>query len=172
VPEPRPAARDAGVRAEIVIPVRNEERDLAPGVRRLDAYLRERFPFTTRITIADNGSTDRTWQEAQALKFGLASVRAVRLERPGRGGALRSIWSASDAEVVAYMDVDLSTDLNALLLLLLLLAPLLSGHSDVAIGTRLARGARVIRGPRREIISRCCNLLLHATLGSPLGFTS
>ena len=166
VPEPRPAARDAGVQAEIVIPVRNEERDLAPGVRRLDAYLRDRFPFTTRITIADNGSTDRTWQEAQALKSGLASVRAVRLERPGRGGALRSIWSASDAEVVACMDVDLSTDLNALLL------PLLSGHSDVAIGTRLARGARVIRGPRREIISRCCNLLLHATLGSPLGFTS
>jgi glycosyltransferase involved in cell wall biosynthesis len=169
VPGPRPAARDAGVQAEIVIPVRNEERDLAPGVRRLDAYLRDRFPFTTRITIADNGSTDRTWQEAQVLESGLASVRAVRLERPGRGGALRSIWSASDAEVVAYMDVDLSTDLNALLPLL---APLLSGHSDVAIGTRLARGARVIRGPRREIISRCCNLLLHATLGSPLGFTS
>ena len=61
------------------------------------------------------------------------------------------------------MDVDLSTDLNALLPLL---APLLSGHSDVAIGTRLARGARVIRGPRREIISRCYNLLLHATLGT------
>jgi putative flippase GtrA len=163
VPEPGPAARDVGVQAEIVIPVRNEERDLAPGVRRLDAYLRDRFPFTTRITIVDNGSTDRTWQEAQALESGLASVRAVRLEWPGRGGALRSIWSASDADVVAYMDVDLSTDLNALLPLL---APLFSGHSDVAIGTRLARGARVIRGPRREIISRCYNLLLHATLGT------
>jgi putative flippase GtrA len=163
VPEPGPAARDAGVQAEIVIPVRNEERDLAPSVRRLDAYLRDRFPFTTRITIADNGSTDRTWQEAQALESGLASVRAVRLERPGRGGALRSIWSASDADVVAYMDVDLSTDLNALLPLL---APLFSGHSDVAIGTRLARGARVIRGSRREIISRGYNLLLHATLGT------
>jgi putative flippase GtrA len=61
------------------------------------------------------------------------------------------------------MDVDLSTGLNALLPLL---APLLSGHSDVAIGTRLARGARVVRGPRREIISRCYNLLLHATLGT------
>ena len=163
VPEPRPSERDAGVQAEIVIPVRNEERDLAPSVRRLDAYLRDRFPFTTRITIADNGSTDRTWQEAQALAGELAAVRAVRLERPGRGGALRSIWSASDADVVAYMDVDLSTDLNALLPLL---APLLSGHSDVAIGTRLARGARVIRGPRREIISRCYNLLLHATFGT------
>ena len=90
-------------------------------------------------------------------------VRAVRIERPGRGGALRSIWSASDADVYAYMDVDLSTDLNALLPLV---APLLSGHSDVAIGTRLARGARVIRGPKREIISRGYNLLLHASLGT------
>jgi putative flippase GtrA len=163
VPEPRPAARDVGVQAEIVIPVRNEERDLAPSVRRLDGYLRDRFPFATRITIADNGSTDGTWSQALALADELPSVGAVRLERPGRGGALRSIWSASDADVVAYMDVDLSTDLNALLPLL---APLFSGHSDVAIGTRLARGARVIRGPRRELISRCYNLLLHATLGT------
>jgi len=163
VPEPRPAARDAGVQVEIVIPVRDEERDLAPSVRRLDAYLHEDFPFTARITIADNGSTDGTWQQARTLAAELPRVGAVRLERPGRGGALRSIWSASDAGVVAYMDVDLSTDLNALLPLL---APLLSGHSDVAIGTRLARGARVIRGPSREIISRCYNLLLHATLGT------
>jgi putative flippase GtrA len=163
VPGPRPAAGDAGVQAEIVIPVRNEERDLAASVRRLDAYLCDRFPFTTQITVADNGSTDSTWQEALALAGELPAVRAVRLERPGRGGALRAIWSASDATVVAYMDVDLSTDLNALLPLL---APLLSGHSDVAIGTRLARGARVIRGPRREIISRAYNLLLHATLGT------
>src|SRR5215472_11725415 len=162
-PEPVPAAWDAGVQVEIVIPVRNEERDLAPGVRRLDGYLREHFPFTARITIADNGSTDGTWAQALALAEELPSVCAEHLARPGRGGALRSIWSASDAAVVAYMDVDLSTDLNALLPLL---APLLSGHSDVAIGTRLARGARVIRGPRREIISRCYNLLLHATLGT------
>jgi putative flippase GtrA len=153
----------AGVQAEIVVPVRNEERDLVRSIRRLDAHLRDRFPFTARITIADNGSTDGTWPQALALESELESVRAVRLERPGRGGALRSVWSQSDAAVLAYMDVDLSTDLNALLPLL---APLLSGHSDVAIGTRLARGARVIRGPRREIISRCYNLLLHATLGT------
>ncbi len=151
------------MQAEIVIPVRNEEHDLAPSVRRLHAYLRDQLPFSTRITIADNGSTDGTWPEALALEASLESVRAVRIERPGRGGALRTVWSQSDADVLAYMDVDLSTDLNALLPLL---APLLSGHSDVAIGTRLARGARVIRGPRREIISRCYNLLLHATLGT------
>jgi putative flippase GtrA len=146
---------------EIVVPVRNEERDLAPGVRRLHAYLTGRFPFTARITIADNGSTDGTWAAALDLAGELALVRAVRLDQPGRGRALRAIWSASDCEVLAYMDVDLSTDLNALLPLV---APLLSGHSDVAIGTRLAPGARVIRGPRRELISRCYNLLLHATL--------
>jgi putative flippase GtrA len=151
---------------EIVVPVRNEERDLAPSVRRLHAYLTDRFPFTARITIADNGSTDGTWAAAVALAGELDLVRAVRLDQPGRGRALRSIWSASDARVLAYMDVDLSTDLNALLPLV---APLLSGHSDVAIGTRLAPGARVSRGPRREIISRCYNLLLHATLR--VGFT-
>jgi putative flippase GtrA len=148
---------------EIVIPVRNEDRDLAPSVRRLHAYLDRTFPIDARITIADNGSTDGTWAQALALAKDLSSVRAVRMERPGRGGALHSIWSASDADICAYMDVDLSTDLNALLPLL---APLLSGHSDVAIGTRLARGARVVRGPRREIISRCYNLLLHVTLGT------
>jgi putative flippase GtrA len=170
-PSPPPSAAEAapppraphGPQVEIVIPVRNEERDLALSVRRLDAYLRESCPFTTRITIADNGSTDGTWAQAVALAGELSSVHAARLERPGRGGALRTIWSASDADVVAYMDVDLSTDLNALLPLV---APLVSGHSDVAIGTRLARGARVIRGPRREVISRGYNLLLHATLGT------
>src|SRR5215510_583746 len=160
---PPPPRAQHRAQVEIVIPVRNEDRDLIPGVRRLHAYLGETFPIATHITIADNGSTDGTWAQALALAAELPSVRAVRLERPGRGGALRAIWSASAAGVVAYMDVDLSTGLNALLPLL---APLLSGHSDLAIGTRLARGARVARGPRRELISRCYNLLLHATLGT------
>jgi putative flippase GtrA len=146
-----------------VVPVRNEEHDLGPSVRRLRGYLDHAFPCRTRITIADNGSTDGTWPLARALAADLDGVRAVQIDRPGRGGALHSVWSASEAGVFAYMDVDLSTDLNALLPLV---APLLTGHSDVAIGTRLARGARVIRGPKREFISRCYNLLLHATLGT------
>jgi glycosyltransferase involved in cell wall biosynthesis len=151
---------------DIVVPVKNEERDLAPGVMRLVGYLREDFPFTARVTIADNGSTDGTWPEACALEAMFPEVRAVHLGLPGRGRALHQIWSSSDAEVLAYMDVDLSTDLNALLPLV---APLLSGHSDVAIGTRLAKGSRVIRGLKREVISRCYNLLLHITLG--VGFS-
>jgi putative flippase GtrA len=148
---------------DIVVPVRNEERDLAPSVRRLVAYLRESFPFRARITIADNGSTDATWAIADRLARELPEVRAVHMELPGRGRALRDIWSKSEADVLAYMDVDLSTDLNALLPLV---APLLSGHSDLAIGTRLARGARVIRGPKRELISRGYNLLLRTLMGA------
>jgi putative flippase GtrA len=154
---------DHAPQVEIVVPVRDEERDLAPGIRRLVAYLDRAFPFRAAVTIADNSSTDGTWAAALALAAELDGVHAVRLERPGRGHALRRTWSASHAEVLAYMDVDLSTELNALLPLV---APLLSGHSDVAIGTRLARGARVVRGPRREVISRCYNVLLHATLGT------
>jgi putative flippase GtrA len=156
-------AEAATPQVEIVVPVRDEERDLEPSIRRLHAHLTSGFPFTARITIADNGSSDGTWRAALALAAEFSSVRAVRLDEAGRGRALRSIWSASDCEVLAYMDVDLSTDLNALLPLV---APLLSGHSDVAIGTRLARGARVVRGPRREVISRGYNLLLRTTLGA------
>jgi putative flippase GtrA len=148
---------------EIVIPVYNEEHDLAPSVRRLHRYLGERFPFSFRLTVADNASTDRTWEIAQALAAELPGVRALHLAAKGRGRALRAAWSDSDARVLAYMDVDLSTDLAALLPLV---APLLSGHSDVAIGSRLTRSARVTRGPKRELISRCYNLILRTTLGA------
>ncbi len=151
----------ATVDVEIVIPVFNEERDLGPSVCRLHDYLAREFPFTALITIADNASTDNTWSVATALADELDDVTAVHLDQQGRGRALHHVWSASPARVVAYMDVDLSTDLAALLPLV---APLLSGHSDVAIGSRLSRSSRVIRGPKRELISRAYNLLLRTTL--------
>ena len=88
-------------------------------------------------------------------------MAALHLDQKGRGRALKQVWLASDADVVAYMDVDLSTDLAAVLPLV---APLVSGHSDVAIGTRLARTSRVVRGPKREFISRCYNLVLRTAL--------
>ena len=148
---------------DIAIPVYNEERDLEPNVRRLRAYLDARFPFAARITIVDNASTDRTWDIARALALEVPGVRAQRLREKGRGRAVRHAWLGSDAAVVAYMDIDLSTDLDALLPLI---APLVSGHSDVAIGSRLAPGARVARGFKREVISRGYNLLLHVVLGT------
>src|SRR6266545_6817022 len=148
---------------EVVIPVHDEELDLGPSVCRLHEYLSGSFPFSFRITIADNASTDATWPLARRLAGELEHVDAVHLDAKGRGRALREVWSGSPAAVLAYMDVDLSTGLEALLPLV---APLVSGHSDLAIGSRLSRGARVVRGPKRELISRCYNLLLHATLGS------
>jgi putative flippase GtrA len=146
---------------DVVVPVFNEEADLGPSVRRLHAYLSRTFPFTWRITIADNASTDGTPAVGASLAEELPGVRMVRLAEKGRGRALRAVWSASDSPVLAYMDVDLSTDLDALLPLV---APLLSGHSDVAIGSRLAPSARVVRGPKREVISRGYNALLRLVL--------
>jgi putative flippase GtrA len=159
----RPATDDRTPAVDIVIPVYNEEADLEASVRRLAAYLGERFPLPWVVTIADNASIDRTWGIACRLANEVEGVRAVHLEAKGRGRALRAAWLASDASVVAYMDVDLSTDLDALLPLV---APLLSGHSDLSIGTRLASGSRVVRGPKREAISRIYNLLLKGVLRS------
>ncbi len=148
---------------DIAIPVYNEERVLASSVRRLRRYLDENLPWPAIVTIVDNASTDSTPDVAEVLAGELPGVRAMRIDVRGRGRALRAAWEQSHATVVAYMDVDLSTSLDALLPLL---APLVSGHSDVAIGSRLAHGARVVRGPKREVISRGYNLLLHALLGS------
>ena len=146
---------------EIVVPVYNEEATLEACIRRLHDYLILRFPLSWRVTIADNASTDATWGIACRLSNDLDGVQAVHLNEKGRGRALRTTWLESDSNVVAYMDVDLSTDLDALLPLV---APLVSGHSDLAIGSRLAAGARVVRGPKREVISRCYNLLLRTVL--------
>src|ERR1700678_1268887 len=157
----RPGARDSLV--EVVVPVYNEERVLAESVRRLHAYLTDQFPFRFVITIADNGSTDSTFVLAQEISARLSGVRAVHLDRKGRGFALRHVWGSSEADIVAYMDADMSTGLDAFLPLI---APLLSGHSDLAIGSRLAHGATVVRGPKREIISRAYNLLLRTVLSA------
>jgi glycosyltransferase involved in cell wall biosynthesis len=147
---------------DITLPVYNEERALAPAVRRLYAHVNGDFPFSTRITIADNASTDGTAAQALKLAFELPGIRLVRLNRKGKGRAVAASWLTSDAPVVAYMDVDLSTDLSALLPLV---APIISGHSDMSIGSRLAPGARVVRSARRELLSRAYNALLRFALG-------
>ncbi|GAB1644863.1 glycosyltransferase [Krasilnikovia sp. MM14-A1259] len=148
---------------DVVVPVFNEEIDLEPSVRRLHAHLATQFPYRFRITIADNASTDATADVAARLAAELPGVASVRLAEKGRGRALKHVWSGSDAAVLAYMDVDLSTDLAALLPLV---APLISGHSDLAIGSRLSPGSRVVRGAKREFISRSYNLILRRTLSA------
>ncbi|MFD4974531.1 glycosyltransferase [Streptomyces sp. NPDC058424] len=146
---------------DVVIPVYNGEKDLRPCVLRLQQHLMRTFPYPFRITIADNASTDATPLRAARLEAEIAEVTSFRLDQKGRGRALRTVWFASEAPVLAYMDVDLSTDLNALLPLV---APLISGHSDLAIGSRLSRSSRVVRGAKREFISRTYNLILRGSL--------
>ena len=99
---------------EIVIPVHNEQRVLQASIRKLHNYLTKRFTFPFQITIADNASTDATPGLALALARELPEVHVLRLERKGRGYALRAAWSRSEADILAYMDVDLSTDLGGL----------------------------------------------------------
>ena len=157
-PGPRPPVLD------VVVPVHNEEIDLEPCLRRLHAHLSE-LPFRFRITVAENASTDGTAAVAARVAADLPDVEVLVLPEPGRGRALRTAWLRSDAPVLVYMDVDLSTDLAALLPLV---APIISGHSDLAIGTRLSPSSRVVRGAKREVISRGYNLLLRRTLAVSL----
>ena len=148
---------------EVVVPVHNEEHVLEASVRRLYSHLTHEFPFSARITIADSASTDATLEIACTLADELPGVHVIHLEEKGRGRALRAAGLQSGADVLAYMDVDLSTDLGALLPLV---APLLSGHSDLAVGSRLINGARVERSFKRELISRAYNFLLRLCLGT------
>ncbi|MEI7860583.1 MAG: glycosyltransferase, partial [Acidimicrobiales bacterium] len=161
-PPPGPGA-SAVPQLEIVIPVYNEARELAPSVTALRNFLDTSFPLSTVITVVDNASTDDTWAIASLLADQMSGVRALHLDQKGRGRALRAAWSVSESPVVAYMDVDLATGLEALLPLV---APLLTSHSDLAIGTRLAPGAHVVRGARREVISRGYNILVRTLLGN------
>ena len=146
------------VTVEVVIPVYNEEAALPKSIPTLCAYLETYFPYRWSVVIADNASTDNTL----ALASELAStyhphVSVLHLKEKGRGRALKAAWLASEADVLAYMDVDLSTNLWSFLPLI---APLASGHSDLSIGSRLLKGAMVTRQWKREVISRCYNLLI------------
>ena len=168
-PHPRGQARPSDkrepehVEVEVVVPVYNEERGLAASITTLRTYLDTSFPFRTLVTIVDNGSTDGTALVAQRLASSVPGVQATILTRKGRGYALRTAWTASQADVVAYMDVDLSTSLSALLPLV---GSVMSGHSELAVGTRLARGSRVVRGPKRELISRTYSRIVRLALRS------
>ncbi len=146
------------VRLEIVVPVYNEEAQLAAAISSLCAYLEASVPYAWSITIADNASTDRTLAIATTLARD-PRIHVLHLAQKGRGRALKAAWLASDADIVGYMDVDLSTGLSAFLPLI---APLVTGEADLAIGSRLRPGAIVTRHWKREILSRGYNALIAA----------
>jgi glycosyltransferase involved in cell wall biosynthesis len=143
---------------DVVIPVYNEERDLAPNITKLRDFLVQSCPYRWRVVIANNASTDRTLEIAQALAVQYpGEVTYIHLEEKGRGRALKRAWLASTADVVCYMDVDLSTNLRHLMPLV---EPIFAGRYHIAIGSRLMPGARVTRQLKREVISRAYNLII------------
>jgi SAM-dependent methyltransferase len=146
---------------DIAIPVLNEERALESSLSTLVSYLSADCPYDWSITIVDNGSTDETWSIADSFASSNPRTRVIRLDRRGRGGALKAAWSTSTADIVAYMDVDLSTGLESLPALL---DPLARGDAEVSIGSRLAVGAKIQRGLQREVISRIYNVIARGFL--------
>src|ERR1035437_9531393 len=148
---------------ELVVPVYNEAHVLSENIQTLHEYMSSSLGLPFKITVADNASTDSTFEKALLLAEQFPEVKALHLDQKGRGLALRVAWSQSDAEVVAYTDVDLSTDITALPALL---HPLLTGEADLAFGSRLSREAELTRGPKRELIPCCYNLILRAGLSA------
>lgn len=161
-------SRDPGtIRVDTVIPVYNERHVLEGSITTLHRYLAEHLPYDWRIVIADNASTDDTLQVAQELAERLERVEALHLDQKGRGRALRAAWLGSRADVVSYMDVDLSTDVDAYYPMVRAVAE--EGY-DVVTGRRLGRGARVEqRKLLREVTSRAYNLIIR--LGFRTRFT-
>ena len=158
----------SAVDADIVIPVYNESPSLSRSIHTLHEFLStdpaHHAPFTWNIVIADNASTDDTWVIARQLCTEFpADVRALRTDRKGRGYALKYAWGESLAKVMAYMDVDLSTDIRSTGTLI---GSLLVGGADIAIGSRLMSGSDVTRSTKREFISRTYNIMLRSYLGA------
>lgn len=145
------------VSVDVVIPVYNEERALPISIPTLCQYLESYVPYHWTVTIADNASRDRTLEVANELAAQFPKVKVLHLDQKGRGRALKAAWLASEADIVSYMDVDLSTNLSSFMPLI---APLATGHSEVAIGSRLSKGAVVTRQWKREVISRTYNLMI------------
>ncbi len=149
---------------DFVIPVYNEEHDLPRSIDILSKYLREHLTQNPwQVIIADNGSTDNTRAVADMLATRHTSVVSVHIPQKGRGRALRQVWLESSADILSYMDVDLSTDLSHI--------PQLVGAieegADLAIGSRLSKNSRVTRSLKREFISRSYSALIRMMFFTP-----
>jgi glycosyltransferase involved in cell wall biosynthesis len=146
------------VSVDVVIPVYNEQVVLAKSINTLRDYLIAHCPYRWRILIANNASTDRTLEIARGLAEQFpGEIEVVHLDQKGRGRALKQAWSASTADVMTYMDVDLSTNLDHFLPMI---SPIVEGRYHLATGSRLMPGARVKRQPKREFTSRAYNLIV------------
>lgn len=144
---------------EIALPVYNEEKELQENTLKLYNYLAKIYSKKEfKITIADNASTDSTLTIARNLAKKYPEIGVVRLEDKGRGRAIKRVWFNSQAEVLGYMDIDLSTDLNGLPNIV---NAIMNKDFDIGVGSRLVKGAKIHNRPiTREIMSRGLNLLI------------
>ncbi|MCB9832915.1 MAG: glycosyltransferase family 2 protein [Planctomycetes bacterium] len=150
-----------GPLVELVVPTLNEAHVIEKSVTEIRRYLHEEFPYPARILVADNGSRDGTADIARKLGETWSDVRVYQLDKRGRGRALREAWTHSDADIVAYTDVDISTELQALERIC---RAIVEDGYHLGTGSRLLRESRVKRGPKREFISRSYNLLVKLIL--------
>lgn len=141
----------------VTIPVYNEEQILPASIPALSKFLREHCRFEWEIVIADNASVDKTREVAENLSKELEHVRVIHLDQKGRGRALKKSWSESSADIVSYMDVDLSSNLFAFPPLI---EALVSGGFDIGIGSRLLKASTTSRSVKREAVSRVYNLMV------------
>ena len=146
---------------DIVLPVLNEAHIIEASISKLHKYLIDNLPYRWQIIIADNGSNDGTDRIAQQLTKRWSGVRLVRLNERGRGLALKTVWQKSKADILAYMDIDLSTNLDSFMPMI---SPLITGDAGLATGSRLMKESRTRRGFRRDIISRCYNRIIRTTM--------
>ncbi len=155
-------------KVDVVLPVYNEERALERSVRTLHLFLTDNLAHEWRILIADNGSQDGTIEIGQRLGEELTSVELMRIPEAGRGRALSRAWLASDADVLTYMDIDLSTDLAAFPRLVSSIA---EGGSDIAAGSRLSAESETTRSLKREVLSRGFVLFINTLMWTRLSDT-
>ncbi len=158
-----PVTDDATCLVDVVIPVLNEARVLAKSVEEVRRFLGANVSWRWRVVVVDNGSTDGTDEVARGLVAKYDDVRFLQLPQRGRGRALRFAWTQSDADILCYTDVDLSTELAALPVLV---HALLHEGYDLGTGSRLMRASRTKRSFKREFISRGYNLIVKLVLGT------
>jgi glycosyltransferase involved in cell wall biosynthesis len=143
----------------ITLPVYNEEKALPSSIATLHAFVQKHCRFDWEIVIADNASSDRTYEIAEQLARQYTGLHVVHLDQKGRGRALKKVWSESSADILSYMDVDLSSNLYTYPPLI---EALISGGFDIGIGSRLLKASTTKRSLKREVISRGYNLLVKA----------
>ena len=160
------------VKVDIVIPVYNEEVNLEKNINILTEWLKNNFKYEWIVTIADNGSTDNTKKIAKDLDMKNKKIILKEITSKGRGIALRESWLSSTSDICAFMDIDLSTELEYLNEIIY---PIVELECEICCGSRWMSSSNVKRGLFRGILSWSYNFILQTTLGlkikdSQIGF--